>query len=264
VAAMQKSIATTNELGERARTSHGEIETVEKESKTKLESLSTATETTLEMQKRIVEYETTLGKIQNAFEDIKGKVEGLLPGATSAGLASSFCSQKNRFRTPQRWWMGAFVACIGLLLAIAVIGGWNYWSGVEQTWDSIWRHLVQRLPFVIPLVWLGVYSGRQYMMSLRMEEEYAFKEAISTAFEGYKREMSTIPENAQGADTPINALCSFVLASLARRPGLIYEGKHHDVTPFTPAVDAAERLIPVAVNAVVSNVKKAIPMVSSN
>ena len=72
------------------------------------------------------------------------------------------------------------------------------------------------------------------MMSLRMEEEYGFKEAISTAFEGYKREMATIPSNTDGQVTPIHILCTNVLNSLSRRPGLIYEGKHQDITPLSP------------------------------
>jgi len=37
------------------------------------------------------------------------------------------------------------------------------------------------------------------MLALRVQEEYAFKEAISATFEGYKREMANIP----GAETRV-------------------------------------------------------------
>ncbi len=53
-----------------------------------------------------------------------------------------------------------------------------------EPWDDIFRSLVMRLPIVIPLVWLAIYAGRNYMMSLRLEEDYAYKKAISRAFEG--------------------------------------------------------------------------------
>jgi hypothetical protein len=138
--------------------------------------------------------------------------------------------------------MISFILCIVGLLIIAAIGTFNHVISSETNWDSILRDLVQRLPFVVPLVWLGIVSGRQYMTALRMEEEYAFKEATSTAFEGYKQQMITVPENVNGGGKPINTLCENVLSSLSRRPGLIYEGKHHDVTPLTPVVEAVEKL----------------------
>ena len=53
------------------------------------------------------------------------------------------------------------------------------------TCDSILRNTVRRLPLFFALVWLAIYAGRNGTMVVRMEEDYAYKEAISTAFEGY-------------------------------------------------------------------------------
>src|SRR5205807_9573247 len=82
-------------------------------------------------------------------------------------------------------------------------------------------------------VWLAVYAGRNYMLALRLQEEYAFKEALSTSFEGYKREMTGIPA-AGDQLLPILTLCNNVLETLALRPGRLYEGKHDDITPLSP------------------------------
>ena len=253
ISELQKISATTNELHERVKTIHSSVEGCEEESKAKLDSIKGLIATAQEVEQKVLAYEENISKLEQNYSELNGKVERLLPGATSAGLASSFCAQKTRFRSPQKWWMGTFIACMVALLVIAAIGGGFVLTAESDNWDAIFRHIVQRLPYVVPLVWLGIYSGRQYMLSLRLEEEYAFKEAISTAFEGYKREMGTIPAN--GSDVPLNTLCSNVLALLSRRPGLIYEGKHYDVTPFTPAVDAAEKLIP-AIQAVAGGVAK--------
>ncbi len=87
-----------------------------------------------------------------------------------------------------------------------------------------------RLPILIPLVWLAIYAGRNYMLSLRLEEDYAYKEAISTAFEGYKREMEKIVAADGESPTPITTLCVNVLKAIAERPGRIYEGKQKDIT----------------------------------
>lgn len=255
---IQKSAATTNELSEKAKTGKESIESLEKSSRAKVDSLDALIQRTTESNEKVNGYEAELKRLVDEFSSTKTKVESLLPGATSAGLASSFCAQKNRFKTPQRIWGITFALSIGLLIVVAAVGGSKYLVGSSQDWDLIWHQLIERLPFVIPLVWLGVYAGRQYMLSLRMEEEYAFKEALSTAFEGYRREMASIHQS--GPEDPINKLCAYVLASLARRPGLIYEGKHEDITPFTPAIDAAQRLIPTAVDAVAANIKKSVPV----
>ena len=102
---------------------------------------------------------------------------------------------------------------------------------------------MNRLPFVIPLVWLAIYAGRHYSLALRLQEEYAFKEALSTAFEGYKREMASIPSGAEGTATPLVTLCENVLTTLAQRPGRIYEGRHHDITPLAPLAGVVDRMI---------------------
>lgn len=255
--AIQKTTTATNELHERAKTAHGGIEALEKDSKLKAESMSALVKKAQEMEKKVTEYEGNLLKLQGDFKTELKKVDSLLPIATSTSLASSFCAQKKRFKIPQRGWMVSFVVCIIALLVIAFFGGNNPLNALDTNWDSILRHIVQRLPYAIPLLWLGIYSGRQYMLSLRMEEEYAFKEAISTAFEGYKREMISIPANGR-TDAPINTLCDNVLESLSRRPGLIYEGKHQDVTPLTPLVDAAAKISPLGqkTNQVVDTNKK--------
>jgi hypothetical protein len=88
------------------------------------------------------------------------------------------------------------------------------------------------------------------MLALRVEEEYAFKEAVSTAFEGYKREMVGIAASGENAMPPLVSLCENVLNALTQRPGRIYEGRHDDITPLTPLAktlgDAVQSIRPAA------------------
>jgi hypothetical protein len=179
-------------------------------------------------------HEARVEKLTNDANELKARVEGLLPGATSAGLASSFNAQKTRFSRPQLWWIGTFAGCILLLFLVALP---SFYSAVwgdptKHTWEMILRGLVMRLPIVIPLIWLAIYAGRNYMLSIRLEEDYAYKEAISRAFEGYKREMGGIPLGDGANKTPLNTLCENVLKALSERPGRIYDGKVQDVTPL--------------------------------
>lgn len=205
-----------------------------------------------ELQKRHVQvsgFKTELEALLAKNKELNEKAETLLPHSASAGLASAFREQKKRFKWPQRGWLLAFIATILALFAIAAPDFWNEVvsksaSSIDsnQTWDSILRHAVRRLPLVLPLVWMAIYAGRNYSMSVRVEEDYAYKEAVSTAFEGYRREMNEIRDES-GTRSPLYTLCGNVLTAIHQRPGRIYEGEHYDPTPLTPLATTLEKLI---------------------
>jgi len=194
-----------------------------------------------------VGYEARVEKLATQLQALIERTENLLPGATSAGLASAFNKQRQRFLTPQRQWLITFVCCIAGLVIVALpsffsalsLGWWGH-SQVE-TWDVTWRVLTMRLPIVLPLVWLGIYAGRNYMISLRLEEDYAYKEAVSSSFEGYKREMEKIAAGTEANPTPITILCTNVLRAIAERPGRIYEGKQEDINLLNETKSAFEK-----------------------
>lgn len=180
-----------------------------------------------------------LDKLKGESEELKKRVEDLLPGATSAALASSFKQQGERFKKPKRNWIICFIICIGLLLAIALPSFLNLIGNQKiPSWDGLLLEFVHRLPLVIPLVWLAIYSGRNYMMAVRLEEDYAYKEAVSRAFEGYKEQMQTI-KGKPDSDDPLLVLCTNVLKALAERPGRIYEGAQNVYTPSGELLDGA-------------------------
>jgi hypothetical protein len=192
-------------------------------------------------------HEDRVKKLSEELESLIQRVEGLLPGATSAGLASSFNKQKARFVVPQTRWLWTFVGCITVLVVLALpsflsaIGVSLFGHPTDMGWDATWRSLTLRLPIVLPLIWLAIYAGRNYMLSLRLEEDYAYKEAISTAFEGYKRQMEKIAAGDAVSPTPITTLCTNVLMAIAERPGRIYEGKQQDINLLTELSLALEK-----------------------
>jgi hypothetical protein len=195
--------------------------------------------TAAQVQSRVEKYEQDLATLKSAFDALHAKTEALLPGATSAGLASAFREQKSRFDKPQLYWLLTFIAAVVLLLAAGLKG---LPTGDSPSWDAILRHIANRLPLVVPLVWLGIYAGSNYMLALRMQDEYAFKEVLSATFEGYKREMANI-QGSEASVAPLLTLCDNVLRTLAERPGRIYESHHEDITPFAALLKAARGLL---------------------
>lgn len=189
-------------------------------------------------------YEERVKGLADAVEALKERVEGLLPGATSAGLASSFNKQRSRFMSPQKQWLWTFVTCISLLFLLALpsfLAAIGVIHQTDQSWNATWRSLTMRLPIALPIIWLAIYAGRNYMLSLRMEEDYAYKEAISTSFEGYKREMEKIDAGSSENPTPITTLCTNILRAIAERPGRIYEGKQKDINLLSEIQQVVEK-----------------------
>ena len=227
------------ELMAKATADAGAVAKAEDDSKKLVASMTDARDMASDVHRRLVEYEAEIVRLTTAYSDMQTKLEGLLPHATSAGLASAFHNQKARFTKPQRNWLGLFVVTI---IALLITGGLGL-PASNESWDSIVRHFINRLPLVAPLVWLAIYAGHHYSMALRMEEDYAFKEAVSTAFEGYKREMLAIPASAVSDVSPLVTLCENVLQALAERPGRIYDGKTDMITPLTPAASILKEMI---------------------
>lgn len=85
------------------------------------------------------------------------------------------------------------------------------------------------------------------MLSIRLEEDYAYKEAVSKSFAGYKREMEKFASGqAPGPDNPLTILCVNVLKAIAEHPGRIYEGKHHDINIMTESKEAADKIVAIS------------------
>ncbi|MEQ1632015.1 MAG: hypothetical protein ABL997_06555 [Planctomycetota bacterium] len=185
-----------------------------------------------QVEQRVAKYEDALKELQAKASERLQTIEGLLPGAASAGLASAFDMRRRQFRLPMLVWHTLFVLSLAGLITIAWLEfGILTNPASTETWDRLALMLVHRLPFMAPLAWLAYYSSTKAALAQRVEEDYAFKEAVSRSFEGYRREMSELSSKA----TPQSALdkfCGGVLGVVTSPPGRIYE-KHPLVhTPF--------------------------------
>ena len=82
---------------------------------------------------RIKAYEAELVRLQNEAAQRLATIDTLLPGATSAGLATAFETRSETFKPKEVLWQWVFVASIGGLLALAV-GGTLVFRRAEGAW----------------------------------------------------------------------------------------------------------------------------------
>ncbi len=143
--------ATSNERCLAIKQALEDAQTSEKELESVLEHLKKSDATS-------TGHEIRVAKLTEDLELLIQRVDKLLPGATSASLASSFSAQKLRFAGPQKRWLTIFIGCIlGLVVValpsfIAALGMPMLGHSANATSNEIWRGLLLRMPIVIPLV----------------------------------------------------------------------------------------------------------------
>lgn len=182
----------------------------------------------LSTQKKLQASTLQIEKLTKTANELKDTIENLLPGATSAGLASAFQDRKEKFATPKFAWACIFIISIIILIIIAITGNSQNASTLE--YKEVFLQIVRELPFIIPIAWLAVYAGRRHSQALRLEEDYAHKEVISKSFEGYKKQLLEIAgEDSQATKDLIDR----TLQALSLHPDRIYEGRHEDIHPLS-------------------------------
>ncbi len=176
-------------------------------------------------EERVNSYQTTLTDLHKKSQEKLAEINSLLPGATSAGLAHAFDARGNKFTQPSKLWQVVFVVALVVLVIIAAVGLIEvYLAGNSLNYDGIIRLWLARLPIAGALVWLALYASREAALAKRLEEDYAYKAAISMSFQGFQQQMKAIQAEAKN-DTPLGKLCSDTLATIASPPGRIYD-KH--------------------------------------
>jgi hypothetical protein len=198
------------------------------------------------IENRVEGYEARLTEFeQKAAKQLQDIID-LLPGATSAGLAHAFDKRRNTFLEPSKRWQWIFVGSIGALVLLAAIGLIQvYNNGATLTYGELFRLWLSRGPIAASLVWLALHASRESSLAKRLEEDYGYKSAIASSFQGFQQQMKEIGATV-APSSPLSKLCEDTLSTLASPPGRIYEKHALTVTPSTElaalakvAVDAA-------------------------
>lgn len=193
---------------------------------------------TVEM--RIKDYEKRLADLDAQCADQLRTIVGLLPGATGAGLAHAFDARRQTFLKPQNRWQWVFVGSVIVIILVAISGLWHvYQAGVTPTYDELIRLWLARLPVAGALVWLALHASHEAALAKRLEEDYGFKSAIASCFEGFQRQMSEV-EKGVDPNSPLATLCGNTLRTIASPPGRIYDSHKLTVSPADELKEVAK------------------------
>lgn len=172
------------------------------------------------------------------------RIESLLPGATSAGLASAYRSLKESFDKPIAnytryfYWSLGLIAFGTVVLAIEKVAFFppELDFAKIKDWDEILRGLVGKAGFFIPMVWLALFSATRRNQYERLQQEYAHKEAFASSYESYKKQLQDL--NGDSEDLQRELIAKAVEA-IAYNASATLDRKHHEEKP--PLVQLLEK-----------------------
>jgi len=177
------------------------------------------------------------------YESLFSKIESLLPGANSAGLASAYGNLANRFGGPIETYTKVFYISLALLLLIAFLTSTESIGFYPQAfikfvrpedWEVALRALLYKLPYVAPLVWLAMFSSARRSQYERLQQEYSHKESLARSYESYKKELIDLDDQSQEM---LKALIKKAIETIGHNASVTLDGKHSEPSPVTKIFD---------------------------
>ena len=181
-------------------------------------------------------------KYKTLFE----KIESLLPGATSVGLARAYAEERQKFKAPVKKYTNIFYVTIGLLIISGFtipIQGFQLTPPIGITWeplndwDSILKGILQKTPYVAPLLWLAIFSTKRRSQYERLEQEYAHKEVLASSYESYRKQIEILKI---GIDDLQKDLIQKAMDAISFNPSLTLDGSNRE---NIPSIELLQKLV---------------------
>jgi len=137
------------------------------------------------------------GKLQVAEKEAQAtleKVRAAYRAATSQGLAQAFSDKSASLNQSLLIWV---LVLLGALLAAGLLAHQRFPEILaavtgKPDWGVVLLNLVLGVLSIAPAVWVAWIATKQIGQRFRLAEDYAYKAALSTAYEGYRAEASKL------------------------------------------------------------------------
>jgi hypothetical protein len=201
------------------------------------EKLSTLVSDGDKTRERLDALTTEAEGLKKKCADQQQLIDSLLPKGASAGLAAAFAARGGMLERTKWIWMAAFVVSLVVLAGFAV-----HLSTLKPPGNEYWSFVLYRMTLAAPFIWLAWFSAIQYGNTVRVQEDYAFKEATSKAFQGYRDHMEHLASiDDEEAGSAMSLMAQRTIEILAREPLRIFGRTHHDASPASAAASILDR-----------------------
>jgi len=170
--------------------------------------------------KGIIDYEKAQ-QLHN--KNIFNQIESLLPSATSAGLATAYHDEREKFNKPIFWWNILFIVSLVIISIVSFVTLKDL-----QTIDDLEKSILHSLPISGPLIWLAIYASKRRSENQRLEQEYAHKEALAKSYSSYKQQIEGLKQVDQEL---LIKLLDTAITTMSYNASEALDKKHGDGTP---------------------------------
>lgn len=185
------------------------------------------------LQQKLIDLETDLVNFdkqqKNVTSELKKQIESLLPGATSAGLATSYKDAKDEYVEKIKKTTTNFTLGIVCLFIVSIVIIWWDTSNKPDisTIHGFLVYLSYRLLLISPIVWFTSYNALQNRHLFRLQEEYAHKKAMAESFEGFKRQVEAI-DSLNEESNMLKELLSSTISAISFKASDVLDKQHKD------------------------------------
>ncbi len=125
-----------------------------------------------------------INKQKKNMEDLVKRIENLLPGATSAGLASSYYDAWREKNTILHW--------MGFIFSLLFLTSVYFYYLILQSQEISLATILTRLIAGVPLIWIAWYCQKSISQTNRIKEEYRHKEKSLRVFDGFSNKINEL------------------------------------------------------------------------
>ena len=174
------------------------------------------------------------------YKALNDEIESLLPGATSAGLATAYHELKESFNGPIQTYSKLFYGSISALVLVAFLSitqevGLFFIKFVEVTdLSKLVSSVLYKLPIVLPVLWLTLFASKRRSETQRLQQEYAHKEALAKSYQNFKMQIEALEQSDPAL---MNQLLSSAIDAVSKNASDTLDKKHGDKTPMHEGVD---------------------------
>ncbi len=185
----------------------------------------------------VKDFEVEQSKKYNALND---QIEELLPGATSAGLATAYRVLRRSFSKPVRLYANLFYVSVAMLFLVSLVfvidnvGFWHVKFIDASEPINLFNNFLFKLPFLLPVLWLAIFASKRRSEAQRLQQEYAHKEALAKSYQSFKKQIDELGEKDSQL---LKQLLESAIKAISYNASITLDGKHGDKVPVQSAIE---------------------------
>lgn len=182
-------------------------------------------------------------KQQSQYDALKKQIEGLIPGATSVGLATAYHDLSISFDKPIKKNTNLFFCSIATIILISILLTIDRVELTTLTLEfielnnlkDVGRFLLQRLPIVLPAIWLAIFASKRRSEAERLKQEYAHKEALAKSYQSFKFQIEEL--DSDNKEPLLEKLLYVAIDTISTNASSTLDKKHGDNAPLIGIFD---------------------------